>query len=130
MTNTEKHHILRRGTRQLGCRTIQRHRFRDNSTTDFERTRRHLLRPIDPFYQSPLISTELFHHNLINFSYLSACYLYQVMMTLHFVAPGSASLAMSTNILKALPGKLDIKRHSPGILYFHLYDALSTGQSS
>ena len=30
---------------------------------------------------------------------------------------GSASLAMSTSILKALPGKLDIKRHSPSILY-------------
>ena len=29
----------------------------------------------------------------------------------------SASLAMSTCILKALPGKLDIKRHSPSILY-------------
>ena len=29
----------------------------------------------------------------------------------------SASLAMSTNIIKALPGKLDIKRHSPSILY-------------
>ena len=29
----------------------------------------------------------------------------------------SASLAMSTNVLKALPGKLDIKRHSPSILY-------------
>ena len=28
----------------------------------------------------------------------------------------SASLAMSTGILKALPGKLDIKRHSPSIL--------------
>ena len=28
-----------------------------------------------------------------------------------------ASLAMSTSILKALPGKLDIKRHSPSILY-------------
>ena len=28
-----------------------------------------------------------------------------------------ASLGMSTSILKALPGKLDIKRHSPGILY-------------
>ena len=26
---------------------------------------------------------------------------------------GSASLAMSTSVLKALPGKLDIKRHSP-----------------
>ena len=25
----------------------------------------------------------------------------------------SASLAMSTSVLKALPGKLDIKRHSP-----------------
>ena len=28
----------------------------------------------------------------------------------------SASLAMSTCVLKALPGKLDIKRHSPSIL--------------
>ena len=42
--------------------------------------------------------------------------------------PGSAlrthveslgSLAMSTSILKALPGKLDIKVHSPSILYIH-----------
>ena len=31
----------------------------------------------------------------------------------------SASLAMSTSILKALPGKIDIKRHSPSILYLH-----------
>ena len=29
----------------------------------------------------------------------------------------SASLAMSTSVLKALPGKLDIKRHSRSILY-------------
>ena len=29
----------------------------------------------------------------------------------------SASLAMSTSVLKALPGKLDIKRHSPSFLY-------------
>ena len=29
----------------------------------------------------------------------------------------SASLAMSTSVLKALPGKFDIKRHSPCILY-------------
>ena len=36
------------------------------------------------FYQSPLILTELFQHDLINVSYLTACYLYQVMMTLHF----------------------------------------------
>ena len=28
-----------------------------------------------------------------------------------------SSLAMSTSVLKALPGKLDIKRHSPSILY-------------
>ena len=28
-----------------------------------------------------------------------------------------ASLPMSTSVLKALPGKLDIKRHSSGILY-------------
>ena len=40
--------------------------------------------------------------------------------------PGSAlrthveslgKLAMSTSVLKTLPGKLDIKRHSPSILY-------------
>ena len=36
-------------------------------------------------YQSPLILTELFQHSLINVSYLTACYLYQVMMTLHFL---------------------------------------------
>ena len=29
----------------------------------------------------------------------------------------SASLAMSTSVLKYLPGILDIKRHSPSILY-------------
>ena len=28
-----------------------------------------------------------------------------------------ASLTMSTSVLKALPGKLDIKRHSPSVLY-------------
>ena len=32
----------------------------------------------------------------------------------------SASLAMSTSVLKALPGKLDIKRHSPSILYMYI----------
>ena len=32
-------------------------------------------------YQSPL----MFQHNLINISYLTACYLYQVMMTLHYL---------------------------------------------
>ena len=32
----------------------------------------------------------------------------------------SANLAMSTNILKALPGKLNIKRHSPSILQIFL----------
>ena len=30
----------------------------------------------------------------------------------------SASLGMSTSVLKALPGKLDIKRREHGILYF------------
>ena len=37
------------------------------------------------FYQSPLILTALFQRNLINVSYLTACYLNQVMMTLHFL---------------------------------------------
>ena len=31
-----------------------------------------------------------------------------------------ASLAMSTSVIKALPGKLDMKRHSPSILFFSL----------
>ena len=34
----------------------------------------------------------------------------------------SASLAMSTCVLKALPGKLDIKRHSPSIHYIWYID--------
>ena len=34
----------------------------------------------------------------------------------------SASLAMSTRVLQALPGKLDIKRHSPSILYISEHD--------
>ena len=34
----------------------------------------------------------------------------------------SASLAMSTSVLKALPGKLDIKRHSPSILSDFIWD--------
>ena len=38
----------------------------------------------------------------------------------------SASLAMSTSILKALPGKLDIKRHSPSIFYISESLAMST----
>ena len=32
----------------------------------------------------------------------------------------STSLATSTSVLEALPGKLDIKRHSPSILYLLL----------
>ena len=41
--------------------------------------------PVKDIYQSPLILTELFQHNLINVSYLTVCYLYQVMMTVHFL---------------------------------------------
>ena len=40
---------------------------------------------VNILYQSPLIITALFQHNLMNVSYLTACYLYQVMMTLHFL---------------------------------------------
>ena len=32
----------------------------------------------------------------------------------------ATSLAMSTSVLKALPGKLDIKRRSPSILYYNM----------
>ena len=38
----------------------------------------------------------------------------------------SKSLTMSTSVLKALPGKLDIKRHSPSILYISASLAMST----
>ena len=40
----------------------------------------------------------------------------------------SASLAMSKKVLKALPGKLDMKRYSPGILYLFtdVYVTLNT----
>ena len=41
-----------------------------------------------------------------------------------------ASLAMSTCVLKALPGKLDIKRHSPSILYLHTLKGASYFTSS
>ena len=39
----------------------------------------------------------------------------------------SASLAMSTSVPKALTGKLDIKRHSPSILYFLIRDQADLG---
>ena len=38
----------------------------------------------------------------------------------------SASLAMSTSVLKALPCKLNIKRHSPSILYERASLGMST----
>ena len=38
----------------------------------------------------------------------------------------SASLVMSTSVLKALPGKLDIKRHSSSILYILASLVMST----
>ena len=38
----------------------------------------------------------------------------------------SASLAMSSSVLKASPGKLDIKRYSPSILYISASLAMST----
>ena len=34
--------------------------------------------------------------------------------------PGSASHAISASVLKALSGKLDIKGHSPSILYLYV----------
>ena len=41
----------------------------------------------------------------------------------------SASPAMSTNVLKVLPGKLDIKRHSPIILCFAVRITQNDAQS-
>ena len=52
---------------------------------DYRKTKVMLLGTDLNIYQSPLILTELFQHNLINVSYLTACYLHQVMMTLHFL---------------------------------------------
>ena len=37
----------------------------------------------------------------------------------------SASLAMSTSVLEAMPGKLDIKRHSPSIFYIYKVPVLA-----
>ena len=37
----------------------------------------------------------------------------------------SARLAMSTSVLKALPGKLDMKRHSPSIFFLRCIECLS-----
>ena len=41
----------------------------------------------------------------------------------------SACLAMSTSILKDLPGKLDIKRHSPCVLYIYISASLAMSTS-
>ena len=54
------------------------------------------------FYQSRLILTALFQHDLINVTYLTACYLYQVMMTLHFLND-VANDAKSTQTSKITP---------------------------
>ena len=45
----------------------------------------HRVKTVFDIYQSPLVLTELFQHNLINASYPTTCYLYQVMITLHFL---------------------------------------------
>ena len=73
--------ILRRSVQ---CKSIQnwehmwyKENMADSFPTEKEETTIELLK-------SPLILTELFQHNLINVSYLTACYLYQVMMTMHF----------------------------------------------
>ena len=42
----------------------------------------------------------------------------------------SGSLAMSISILKALPGKPDIKRHSPSILYLHSHNPVKMNAHS
>ena len=41
----------------------------------------------------------------------------------------SASLAMSTSVLKALAGKLDIKKHSPSILYVQRFFRQNSDQT-
>ena len=47
-------------------------------------------------YQLPLILTELFQHNIINISSLTACSLYQVMMMLHFLNDSLMTLNLHT----------------------------------
>ena len=41
----------------------------------------------------------------------------------------SVSLAISTSVLKALPGILDIKRHSPSILYLSVFELFARKKS-
>ena len=53
-------------------------------------------------------------------SHLLIYQVYQALL-LECMLNGSANLIMSTSILKALPGKLNIKRHSPSILYQSVY---------
>ena len=73
----------------LSIKSIRREKFR-NSESNFKQKQPIIAlyfesETVLKFYQLPLILTELFQHDLINFSYLMACYLYQVMMTLHFL---------------------------------------------
>ena len=60
------------------CRNYMNFQFSDSFFECFSE-------PNISIYQSPLILTELLQHDLINVSYLTACYIYQVMMTLHFL---------------------------------------------
>ena len=62
------------------------------------------------FYQFPLLLTELFQHSLINVSYLTACYLYQVMMTLHFLNDVANDAKSTRKSIKA-PQACNIPRH-------------------
>ena len=57
-----------------------------------------LLAPDTDYYQSRLILIALFQHDLINVTYLTACYLYQVMMTLHFLNDVANDAKINTKI--------------------------------
>ena len=87
-------------------------------------------------YQAPLIFTEWFQHNLINVSYLTACYLYQVMMTLHFLNVNAdpkienyviiASLKSETmgKLINRIPGSRLLISSLPGLALRTLVESL------
>ena len=71
-------------------------------------------------YQSSLKLTELCQHNLINVSYLTACYLYQVLMTLHlfndvtYDAESTQKCSTMGKLINRIPGSRLLILSLPG----------------
>ena len=83
--------------------------FRDKSVIDYTLCTADSLRLLNDFEIVELDSLFSDGHALLSWSLKS-----------QILPAQNASLAMSTSVLKALPGKLDIKRHSPSILYIQV----------